>query len=247
ELKFDARGRIDSRHLGRSFENGLSLHLRDLDHRWPPVINLREQLRADFAERGFPLTNAGTTIAFLTPSRSCALNPHIDLEDLFVLQIDGRKRWRFFDDQPQNEFDRSWESETPPVSLETEVRAGDLLYIPRGFIHQAETGDEHSLAVTMGFRPVGWADVVLRVLKGCIHQVEAARETVAPRHWSEGRLSEEGEAHLRALLRDLPDRPVWKDAVRELRCETIHPPDHLTNVLRASDQGRKKTTDDDEG
>jgi ribosomal protein L16 Arg81 hydroxylase len=42
--------------------------------------------------------------------------------------------------------------------------AGDLLYIPRGFLHHARSGDETSLHVTLGVVSHRWADVLLEVV-----------------------------------------------------------------------------------
>lgn len=240
-IEYDARGSVDARALRLSFGRGMSVHVKNLDRRCPQAVELRRQLQTDFAALGLPLTPDGVTIAFLTPSHSCALPPHLDPEDLFVLQLDGCKQWRFFGAEPQHEFNSNWESDLPAVSLETTVCPGDLLYIPRGFLHQAETGDEHSLAVTFGYRAVWWADVIENLIRKCLRRIEPARETISPGYWQDGRLTEEGVQHLHALMRQLPDEAIWRDAAQEFRCEPPRSSDCWTSALRTANRARNLT------
>jgi len=43
---------------------------------------------------------------------------------------------------------------------EFELEAGDLLYLPRGYVHATTTSDIHSAHVTMGLNIFTWADLV---------------------------------------------------------------------------------------
>lgn len=47
----------------------------------------------------------------------------------------------------------------PPIS-EFALEAGDLLYMPRGFLHEAWTTDEPSTHVTVGLHVVRWLDLL---------------------------------------------------------------------------------------
>jgi hypothetical protein len=44
------------------------------------------------------------------------------------------------------------------------VAPGDLIYIPRGFLHDAETDDESSLHVTLSVECVTWRDLIVEIL-----------------------------------------------------------------------------------
>jgi hypothetical protein len=56
--------------------------------------------------------------------------------------------------------------------LDVTLRAGDTLYLPRGWLHQAMTSDAPSLHMTVGIAVVTWLDAVRAALE------EAAKEEV---------------------------------------------------------------------
>lgn len=79
---------------------------------------------------------------YLSPPRSHGFAPHTDDSDVFVLQLSGEKRWALY--APPEEF--------PPLTpvgrghvdvgeprAELTLRAGDVLYVPRGHPHAAAT------------------------------------------------------------------------------------------------------------
>ncbi|KAL2634862.1 hypothetical protein R1flu_006341 [Riccia fluitans] len=94
--------------------------------------------------------------AYLTPAKSQGFSPHFDDIEAFVLQTEGRKRWRCY--KPRSLDDVLPKFSSPDFSqdeigepiLDEILEPGDLLYMPRGTIHQAEaTSDTHSLHITV--------------------------------------------------------------------------------------------------
>lgn len=79
---------------------------------------------------------------YITPPQAQALPIHTDDHDIIVMQLHGSKNWRF---QPN--------PETTCASKQLILQSGDLLYLPKGFKHQAFTLDDYSIHVTLGFRP----------------------------------------------------------------------------------------------
>eukprot|EP01052_Picozoa_sp_SAG31_P011886 SAG31_NODE_684_length_12833_cov_8.046411_4_plen_429_part_00 len=80
--------------------------------------------------------------AYMTPADSQGLAPHHDDIEAFVLQIEGRKEWRIY--EPLEQLPRSCsgdllESKLGPPFQVVELWPGDMLYFPRGWIHQAKT------------------------------------------------------------------------------------------------------------
>uniref|UniRef100_A0A0K0DBN2 Bifunctional lysine-specific demethylase and histidyl-hydroxylase n=1 Tax=Angiostrongylus cantonensis TaxID=6313 RepID=A0A0K0DBN2_ANGCA len=81
---------------------------------------------------------------YLTPAGSSGFAPHWDDIDAFLLQLEGRKYWKVYapdsvsDELPRessgNFTDGDLKNRKP--TFEGWIDAGDLLYIPRGFIHQ---------------------------------------------------------------------------------------------------------------
>ena len=94
--------------------------------------------------------------AYLTPPQSQGFAPHWDDIDAFILQLEGQKRWRLYAPtssshilpmRSSRDFNRD---ELGDVILDVVLEPGDLLYLPRGMVHEAETvGEKASLHLTI--------------------------------------------------------------------------------------------------
>jgi bifunctional lysine-specific demethylase and histidyl-hydroxylase NO66 len=108
------------------------------------------------------------TNMYLTPPNSQGFAPHYDDIEAFVLQIEGKKRWRLYAPRNENEFlprvssKNFTENEIGEPILDKVLEAGDLLYFPRGIIHQALTVKGcHSLHITTSvYQKTSWADLM---------------------------------------------------------------------------------------
>ncbi|CAI2303209.1 unnamed protein product [Caenorhabditis sp. 36 PRJEB53466] len=123
---------------------------------------------------------------YLTPAGSSGFAPHWDEIDAFLLQVEGRKYWRVWapehpeDELPLESSDNFTEEEMKdrePV-FEGWIEAGDLIYIPRGFIHQARTDDNvHSLHVTVSTgRKWSFADLMEKVVPEAVGALSENRQ-----------------------------------------------------------------------
>jgi hypothetical protein len=78
---------------------------------------------------------------------------HWDDHDVFVIQLEGAKRWRLYGSTRAAPLRRDLGEEHPrpaePLE-ETVLRAGDMLYLPRGYWHAAVGLGEPSLHITVG-------------------------------------------------------------------------------------------------
>lgn len=123
---------------------------------------------------------AGANV-YLTPPGSQGFAPHYDDIEAFVLQLEGRKRWRLYDPRTPTEVLPRYSSsnfeqdELGECILDTVLEPGDMLYFPRGVIHQAVTQDEnHSLHVTVStYQKTTWADLFEKMIP---HTLAAAVE-----------------------------------------------------------------------
>ncbi|MFM7887945.1 MAG: cupin domain-containing protein [Pseudanabaena sp.] len=82
-----------------------------------------------------------------------AFNTHYDTHDVFIVQTFGRKKWRVFEDTIRNPlFHQKVHGRSHPETpyLECILKAGDLLYVPRGHWHDATADTEPSLHLTVG-------------------------------------------------------------------------------------------------
>lgn len=79
---------------------------------------------------------------------------HYDTHEVFILQIEGKKRWQVFTDTMKYPLPGQPSSSlTPPEGepdLSRILNPGDVLYIPRGHWHYAIALDEPSLHLTLG-------------------------------------------------------------------------------------------------
>ncbi len=151
----------DVAQLRKAFGAGKTVIITAMEHRWGPVAAMCRRLEVYF---GCPVH----TNLYLTPPGAQGFEPHFDTHEVFVLQIEGTKHWRFYG--PARELPLADERFTiareqlGPPSQEAKVRPGDLLYMPRGHVHEAFTSDSLSLHLTVGIKVFRWTDLVGRAL-----------------------------------------------------------------------------------
>lgn len=81
--------------------------------------------------------------------------PHFDDVDVYILQVEGAKRWRVYAPLQGHALPRYSsrdfnDAEIGEPLLDTILRPGDLLYLPRGTIHQAAALEgHHSMHLTV--------------------------------------------------------------------------------------------------
>ncbi|HYR27839.1 MAG TPA: cupin domain-containing protein, partial [Thermoanaerobaculia bacterium] len=78
---------------------------------------------------------------------------HWDDHDVLILQVYGRKQWRVYRGGRENPLNRDVEPNTEPpeeLAWEGELRDGDVLYLPRGWWHEAAGCGEPTLHLTFG-------------------------------------------------------------------------------------------------
>ncbi|XP_063774101.1 ribosomal oxygenase 1 isoform X2 [Pseudophryne corroboree] len=121
---------------------------------------------------------------YLTPPGTQGFAPHYDDIEAFVIQLEGKKHWRVYNPRDKSEILPQFSSANftdhnigEPI-LETVLEAGDLLYFPRGFIHQGDClPDVHSLHITVSsFQRNCWADLLDKLLPAAL--LIAAEEDV---------------------------------------------------------------------
>ena len=139
------------------FLDGHTIVLQGLHRLWPPIIDFAGALTTDL---GHPVQ----VNAYITPPSSTGFSAHYDVHDVFVLQIAGEKRWRIHPPVQVDPLrDEPWTDRATAVAqraseepcLEAVLRPGDALYLPRGYLHAAETlVDGSSIHLTVGVHPV---------------------------------------------------------------------------------------------
>lgn len=120
---------------------------------------------------------------FITPPNSQGFTAHYDTYPFFAIQLFGSKDWALYDSRPllpirdDREDDEHW-SPVPP-SQELSLRAGDVLFVPRGLYHSARASALPSIHLTLGIFAPSWLDVLKASLRD-IQDQPWLRESVAP-------------------------------------------------------------------
>jgi len=156
-----ADGSIDILKIYQLFSSGATVLLQELQRRHAPLASL---CRALEVELSIPFQ----TNVYLTPAHGKGFRPHYDTHDVFLLQISGSKEWTIRGSPvPLPLRGQPFDSNVHPIGdtlMSLELRAGDVLYIPRGFLHHARSRDEISLHITLGALSHTWADLLLEVM-----------------------------------------------------------------------------------
>ncbi|XP_069617098.1 ribosomal oxygenase 2 [Ranitomeya imitator] len=118
---------------------------------------------------------------YITPASSQGLPPHHDDVEVFILQVEGQKRWRLYEPLVQlaREYDVSPADKVTTPTHDILLKEGDMLYFPRGTIHEAETpgNSPHSTHVTIStYQNTSWVDYLQDVMPALLK--DAAKESV---------------------------------------------------------------------
>jgi len=123
---------------------------------------------------------------YLTPAGSQGLAPHHDDVEVFILQTEGRKTWAVYAPEPGNELPHRPSGDLPRSRLGRRVlratlRPGDLLYLPRGFVHEAACSDKHrSTHITVStYQRQTYADVLAPLLHSLLGTATEGRGSLS--------------------------------------------------------------------
>ena len=149
--------RIRARDVTDHLRRGATLSFDAIDELHEPLTRLAESFEAFF--RG------GTKINIYAGWRALhGLDLHRDNQEIFILQLDGRKRWLLYGFSVDG-VDRSDLSSrsVPPAGavLDQILQPGDLLYIPRGCYHVAVPMNEPALHLTLSVKNPRAMDLLL--------------------------------------------------------------------------------------
>ena len=207
--------------VAEELARGATLVLQALHLHWPAAALYCRGLEAAL---GCPVQ----ANAYLTPATSRGFAVHHDTHDVFVLQVSGRKSWRVY--EPVLELplkQQRWSPRLgdpgPPTEAFT-LEAGQTLYLPRGWPHEATTSEDESLHLTIGLHPTTRMDALRMALDSCADDPEFRRSLAADGTLPEDLLErlaarlEPGEVARRARRRFVAGRrPVLHDQLSQVR------------------------------
>ncbi|KAM9840001.1 ribosomal oxygenase 1 [Aulostomus maculatus] len=151
------------------YQSGCSLRLLNPQAFSSTVWNVLSILQEQFGSM------AGANV-YLTPPGTQGFAPHYDDIEAFVVQLEGKKHWRVYNPRTEDEVlpvlssPNFNQAEIGKPILEVVLQAGDLLYFPRGFIHQGDClPDTHSLHITISsYQKNSWGDLLLKMVPAAL-------------------------------------------------------------------------------
>jgi hypothetical protein len=159
--------------------------------------------------------------AYYTPRGSQGLPVHHDTHEVISLQVAGEKRWLVYEPALElplknQRYKSSLGAPGDPV-LDVVLSAGDTMYLPRGWLHQALTSDSDSLHVTVGINVRRWIDEARAELDAQEDDI-AYRRTIDTEEPPELPSLDADEARDRARARFVRSRrPILDGQLSELR------------------------------
>lgn len=241
--------------LAGLFKSGSTIRVRRVERYSAP---LKELCRNVELELGFP-TRANL---YCTPAGSRGFDLHFDTHEVLILQLLGKKQWQayesttklpleylpqrpFEDDREapgRNEAGRDEITELGPLAVEALLEAGDSLYLPRGFVHQAESVDEPSVHITIGIHVVTWLDLLSVALGQSGYRHESLRQAL-PIGWSNNEQSRKilavefarvlelfsQDADCESAIREIEESMIRASQAKSAKPD-LHELDHQTKV-----------------
>jgi bifunctional lysine-specific demethylase and histidyl-hydroxylase MINA len=179
---------------------------------------------------------------YLTPKAAQGFETHYDTHDVFVVQAAGRKKWRIFRPRIQLPLrSQPYVGDHVPSGSpfqEIELTQGDLLYIPRGYPHEAMTRSRDlSVHITVGVIAYTWYDLFQEAIKEICKSERIFRESLPIGFASQGLSSASNKRQINRLLGLLSRTNVWEnslDSLIDLFISSREPmlDGHLSNQLQ---------------
>lgn len=176
EVPFLPNGRINIDQLRKLYLQGQTIVLNSVEDFDPVVAQLARSIETEMGARV-------QVNSYLTPPSAQGFPPHYDTHDVLVAQIQGEKLWKVYGSDsvcPLNEMvdgDPKFRESTQPPEI-IHLRSGDLLYIPRGWIHEAVTDQTASLHLTIGIHHPLNKDLLSAALEAMVDRHPELREAL---------------------------------------------------------------------
>ena len=221
--------------LADLFDKGATIRVKAIERFFEPLGELCRNLQEELAS---PVR----ANLYCTPGHSRGFNLHFDTHEVFVLQLMGRKQWQVFEPTtplplefvpplPFEDNDQALkrshvgrkgseqdidQTELGLPTLEATMEPGDCLYLPRGFVHQANTLEEPSVHLTIGIHVLTWLDLLSVALGQAASQNESLRRALPVGLFKEGSNPEEFEKEFGERVRLFAREAALASAVSEM-------------------------------
>lgn len=175
---------VDKTELWSNYENGCTIRLLRPHKHEDSIQSLLSTLELELQ------CMVGANAYLTPPNSSQGFAPHYDDIEAFCLQLQGSKRWKVY--EPTLKLPRVSSEDFTTEDLEgmepvmdITLEKGDLLYMPRGWIHQACTlkdENEHSLHLTVSaMQQWAWADLLEMVMPEALEAAASNESSISLR------------------------------------------------------------------
>ena len=150
-----------------------------------------------------------------------AFGTHYDDHHVWAFHLEGEKVWRVYQNRadnphvfpPDSPEARRWvEATRGPVMHEIRMKPGDLLYLPRGWYHDALADGGASLHLTWSVTPLD-GRAVFNALAQTFTQDADLRAFLPPAHLDGGAPLTDRLAHIARRLADHVNSPAMRDEI----------------------------------
>lgn len=207
-------GHIDLGRVFELFDSGATLVLAEMNEVQAPLARFCRGLERVFLH---PVQ----CNVYLTPPGAQGFRTHYDTHDVLILQVQGEKLWRYWPTLPVPFANNRtpWENQPPPTGepLTQMLRPGDVLYVPRGMLHDAASqGAQSSLHLTIGLLDVSWGDALRTALEIVEAQDPRYRQSFPTWRLTEGGVSADIVRDAAQRLASLGDLSVMEMTAQQL-------------------------------
>lgn len=208
----DGDGLIDVVRVYQHHADGATIILPQLHTRLESLAAFCRGMEAEFSAHF-------QTNIYLTPPHAKGFKSHYDNHDVFVVQVLGSKDWKIYDTPITLPFrGQRFEKEMYQPGEVTQtftLRAGDVAYVPRGVMHDAESTDETSLHITLGVLSRTWTDLLLEALPAVALQDPEFRCSLPPGFARPDFDRSTAHATFRRLMQSIVERASLDDVYDE--------------------------------
>ena len=177
-----AGGGFDAEAIGRDFADGYTIVLDSVQRYARAIAALSHSIEVE-------LNFATQVNAYFTPPESQGFAAHSDDHDALIVQLQGSKIWHIYEGVDVAPHDM-WRHEALstaglPAPVDVRLEAGDVLYVPRGRVHAAESTSELSVHLTLGLHAPTLFMLATRMLDALNNSDDCVHTQLPPRFLSD--------------------------------------------------------------
>jgi lysine-specific demethylase/histidyl-hydroxylase NO66 len=213
-----ADGGFDTAAIGRDFADGYTIVLDSVQRYARAIAALSHSIEVE-------LNFATQVNAYFTPPESKGFAAHSDDHDALIVQVQGSKIWHIYEgvDVAPHEMWRHEAMSTAglPAPVDVRLEAGDVLYVPRGRVHAAESTSQLSVHLTVGLHAPTLSMLATRALNALNISDDRVHTQLPPRFLSDPDVRSGLGALMRGIAEALEQPETLADGLDSLEADLV--------------------------